>query len=201
MSSTVRVNLLPVEVDRRNAARRVQAAAAGAGVGVLVLLGVVYLWQVGQVNAAKDELASQEAQVQALQAEVNDLSEFQRLADQGVLLDQVIIALLAEEISFEGVLQDLAAVFPSDAAISSLSITSNPGGTARVAGTAQSLLGHAPGLERVLIALEKVAAFENVFFGGSAMAPNGITDFSVTFDVTPLVLTGRYANGLPEALR
>lgn len=199
---SVRVNLLPSEVGERNAARRLQLAAAGAGAAVLVGLAGLYLWQVGQVNEANELLATEQAEVQRLQAEVNDLSEFQRLADQGVVLDQIIVALLGGEASLAGVLQDLAAVMPSDTSINALGISVSPDGTGTVTTSAVSLLGYTPGLERVLIALEKVASFENVFFGGSAIAPDsGVASFSLTFDLTQLILTNRYTDGFPEVLR
>ncbi len=199
--NSVRINLLPEEVAERNAARRVQAAAGAGALVVLVLLAGLYMWQLGRVNDAKDELAVQQAEVQRLQAEVNDLAEYQRLADQVDLVDASIVALLGGEASFAGILQDLAAVMPSDASIETLTIAVQADGTGTLTASAKSLTGHAPGVERFLISLDKVAAFDNVFFTSSTIDDVGIASFTFTVDLTPLILTGRYADGLPEVMR
>ncbi len=200
MSSQVRVNLLPQEVGQKNAARKMQGAAGVAGLGVLALLAVAYFWQVGQVNDAKDSLAVEQAKVGELRAEVNSLAEFQRLQGQGESVDAMIRGLLAGEASLAGVLQDLAAVMPSDASIANLAVAITPGG-GTVTSSGVSLLGHAPGLERLLISMDKVAAFDDVFFSTSSLDGRGIATFQFNFRLTPLILTGRYLDGLPEVMR
>lgn len=201
MSGQVRVNLLPPEVGEKNAARRTQGLIGVAGLGVVAILGAFYMFQVGKVNDANAVLAGEEAKVQVLRGEVQELAEFRRLADQGESVNAMITALLGGEASVAGVLQDLAAVMPSDTSIGSLSIAlgGSEGGTVSSSGT--TLLGHAPGLERLLIALDKVAAFDGVFFSTSTMDEAGIATFGFNFKLTKLILTGRYVDGLPEVMR
>ncbi len=100
-----------------------------------------------------------------------------------------------------GEIHHLAAVMPSDTSISTLSVSVSPGGIGNVTSAGQSLLGHAPGLERLLISLDKVASFQNVFFASSSLDETGMSTFSFNFELTPLILTGRYADGLPEVMR
>lgn len=200
MTNQVQVNLLPTEVDQKNAARRTQGLIGLVGLGLIAILAVGYLWQVGQVNDAQVVLDEETAKAQALRKEVQELSEFRRLADQGEAVDAMIAAMMSGEASLAGVLQDLAAVMPSDASIATLSVAVNgDGGT--VASTGVSLLGHAPGLERLLIAMDKVAAFEDVFFASSTVDEAGVANFSFSFSLTRLILTNRYADGLPEVMR
>jgi len=203
MSTVVGVNLLPAEVGKRNQQRKLQAAAGVAGLAVAAGLVALYLVQVGRVNNAKDELATEQAEVDRLRAEVNELAEFSRLRD---LLEQVDVAtatLLGGEVSAAGVLQDIAAVIPSDASIDSLSVTLLPSetGLGSVVASAESLLGHAPGLERLLIAFERAGGFRDVFSSGSTLDETGIASFTFEFNLSEALLTGRYLNGLPEVLR
>lgn len=200
MNGQVRVNLLPSEVGKKNAARRFQGLLGVIGLGVIVLLGIAYMWQSGRVNDAQARQQVEEAKVQVLRTEVQQLAEFRRLADQGEAVNTMIAMLLAGDASLAGVLQDLAAVMPSDASIGSLSISlSETGGSVTSSGI--SLLGHAPGLERLLIALDKVAAFDDVFFTSSVLDEAGVASFAFNFDLTSLILTHRYDRGLPEVMR
>jgi hypothetical protein len=202
MNDLVRVNLLPREVGQKNAARRMQGVAGVAGLGIIGLLAASYFWQVGKVNDAKSDLVAEEAKADVLRGEVQALSQFQRLASQGESVDKMIAALLSGEASLAGVLQDLAAVMPSDSSIEALSVGIEPNGTGGTfTSNGVSLLGHAPGLERLLISLDKVAAFEDIFFTTSTIDQSGIATFSFNFRLTPLILTGRYVDGLPEVMR
>ncbi|MFT5222084.1 MAG: Tfp pilus assembly protein PilN [Glaciecola sp.] len=202
MSDLVRVNLLPSEVGQKNAARRMQGLAGVAGLGIMSLLAASYFWQVGKVNDAKADLVAEESKADALRGEVQALSQFQRLASQGESVDKMIAALLSGEASLAGVLQDLAAVMPSDSSIEALSVGIEPNGTGGTfTSNGVSLLGHAPGLERLLISLDKVAAFDDIFFTTSTIDESGVATFSFNFRLTPLILTGRYVDGLPEVMR
>lgn len=201
MNRQVRVNLLPSEVGQKNAARRLQGLVGVAGLGVLGLLALLYFWQVGQVNDAREVLEAEQAVVADLRDDVQELSEFQRLRNQGDTVNSMISALLSGEVSYAGILQDFAAVMPSDAAVEDISIAADEAGGAEFGASGVSLLGHAPGLERLLISMEKAAAFENVFFGSSSIDENGFATFDFSFQLTPLILTNRYIDGLPEVMR
>jgi Tfp pilus assembly protein PilN len=202
---SVRVNLLPREVEERNVARRQQGMLAVAGVVVLLLLGVFFWMQLGRVNDARDELALEEQRRDELQAEVRALQEFADLESELEARNELIALAMGGEISVAGLLQDAAAVTPSDMAFLTLAATlgSEPEGTAfgRVTGTAETLLGHAPGVERVLLSFDKVAAFRDVFVANSTIDEIDITTFTFDFFLGPESLTGRYLTGLPEELR
>lgn len=208
---SARVNLLPHEVADKNRAARQRTAAAGAGAGLLVLLAAAYLFQANRVGNAREELAEQEAEVARLQAELADLQEFEALAARREAGAQLLAAALGDEVSFAGVLQDLAAVYPAGAQLESLSVSLTeteevPLGALRPAlgvatASGATLQGHAPGLERILLELDKVAAFSNVFFSNSTRGEDDVSAFSLEFDLGPEALTLRYADGLPEELR
>lgn len=209
---SVRVNLLPGEVAERNRAARQRAGLAAGAVAFLALLGVVYVVQASRVGNAREQLEQQQARVAELESEVAELEEFGQLAERAELADRILAAALGSEASVAGVLQDLAAVFPSDAELTSLGITIQPvpvaptlGGLRPISGTmtaaGRTIRGHAPGLERLLLELEKVAGFENIFFASSTLDEAGVSTFSVDLNLGDVVRTNRYVDGLPEELR
>ena len=67
----------------------------------------------------------------------------------------------------------------------------------------RSLNDHAPGLERLLLEFDKVAAFHDLFFTSSVLEEpeTPYPTFTVEAQLGPEVLTGRYLDGVPEDLR
>lgn len=211
---SVRVNLLPGEVAERNRAARQRAGLAAAAVGLLGLLGLVYLVQLNRVGDAQEQLAAEQARVAELEAELADLQEFQELEQRAEASTTILSTALGDEATLAGVLQDLASVMPSDAELNSLTVTVTPdAGTAvpalgepvapfgRITLSGRTLRGHAPGLERLLLELEKVASFSAVFFSSSTVDEDGVGTFSVELNLGSEILTRRYVDGLPEELR
>lgn len=208
--SEARVNLLPGEIEDRNRRRRMLLVAAAAGLVLAVLLGAGWVYQMGRVDDAEARLAAQEQTLQQLQTERARLQEFQALQQRREAADEVITTALAGEVSFAGVLQDLAAVMPSDAQLDSLDLTLTPeaesglGDRSAVLGrltlTGKSLDSHAPGLERLLLELEKVASLSDLFFSASTIEEDAVGEvvgFTVEADLGPEARTRRYGGGLP----
>lgn len=209
---SVRVNLLPRETFARQQARRQQALTGLAGLLLLVILGGVYWFQASRVSDARDELAAEEEVVSELEAEVAALEEFDDLRDRREETEEAIRATLAGEVTFAGILQDLAAVMPSDAQIDTMAISLSDVGTDETTGettigsmnlTGKTLTSHAPGVERFLLSLNKVVSFVDLHVNSSSLddADDSIASFSVEGQIGPEVLTGRYADGLPEDVR
>jgi Tfp pilus assembly protein PilN len=209
---SVRVNLLPRETYARQLASRQRAFAAVAGLLLIVLLAGVYWWQASRVADARDELAAEEERVSELNAEVAALVEFEELRDRQETSDETIRTTLDGEATFAGILQDLAAVMPADSQLDSLTVsvgeasmddTTRRPTVGSFSATGQTLASHAPGVERLLLSLEKVASFVDLFVNSSTLADDeqDIASFSVEGQIGPEVLTGRYEDGLPEALR
>jgi Tfp pilus assembly protein PilN len=210
---SVRVNILPREVERRERARR--AVGVLVFIGLLFVAGLValYLLQLSRVNAAKDELTVAEGERNERQAEVDELGEYAQLQSQAEAASALLVEALGGHVSFAGILQDVAAVMPTDAALTTLGITMNDeptevdGSAATgpsfgvVSGTGDALRGHAPGVERVLLEFDKVAAFFNVFLTNSTIDEEDIAVFSFEVDLGPEIFTGQYLDGLPEELR
>lgn len=212
--SDVRVNLLPTEVHERNRQRR-NLLLVGLGVVVLLaVLAVGYFYQAGRVDDAESRLAAEEQQLQALEAELAQLEEYEALEQRVQDSTEVIATAMAGEVSVAGLLQDVAAVMPGETQLDTLNLTVTPeaepavGDRPQVLGqlgfTGRSLEGHAPGLERLLLEFDKVASLSDLFFSSSTLEEDvqgDIVSFSVEADVGPEALTRRYIQGLPEGLR
>lgn len=213
---SVKVNLLPADVRKREAAGRAKGMVAAGFLVLAGALGVAYWLKAGEVADARVALAAEEQEVAALQAELAELAEFGELQARRDDAVEIVTIAMSGEASYAGMLQDVAAVMPPDAELSTLSLSTgvqgDPGlgdevdrhGTMLITG--RSVQGHAPGLERFLLEFDKVAAFSDVYFTSSQREEiDGVNldvvAFSVEVDLGPEVLTGRYADGLPEALR
>lgn len=209
---SVRVNLLPQDIADRQAATR-QRGALIAGGGVLLLaLAATTLWQNGRISDAENRLADEQAVLAALQNDEAQLGEFADLERRVAGSEELIAAAMGREASLAGILQDLASVMPADAELQSLAITlatdlPEPGIESTTMGTFQavgrSLNDHAPGLERLLLELDKVAAFHDLFFTSSVLEDpeEPYPTFTVESQLGPEILTGRYDDGVPEGLR
>lgn len=209
--STVRVNLLPDTVRRRESANRRNAFIGVGFVGLLALIGAGYWLAVQDVNTAQAELDEEQATLSALRADLASLQEFSELRDLREQGDRMLQSALGAEASAAGILQDLATVMPGTAQLNSLAINlSGPNQNASgmrsltwgsVSMSGETLHGHAPGLERFLLEMDKIAAFSDLYFSNSTVDERDVSSFSASANLGPEILTGRYANGLPEDLR
>lgn len=216
---SVRVNLLPTSVTERNHAAR-QKAVAGAAAGIFLLgLGGIYALQTRNVNDAKDQLAAEQMVASSLRSDLSQLAQFQELDARIGEADAFVRTGLGAQVSIAGILQDLALVMPPDTAVTSLSVNAatagepefGPNGPVHgsVALAGESLTGHAPGVERVMLSLDKAVSFQDVYFTSTTIDASAeeagdednLSVFSLDFTLGPTVLTRRYDGGIPEEQR
>jgi Tfp pilus assembly protein PilN len=220
LEGPVRVNLLPESTRQRDRAARQRLYVAGSFLALLGMLGLVYGLQVSRVNEAQAVLATEQAAVTELQGELAQLHEFELLQARRDRADGIVSAALSEEVSFAGVLQDIASVIPSSTWLESFSIAMQPEPSVPL-GAERTVIGrltaagleaesHAPGLERLLLELDKIVSFDNVFFTNSTIVGDerefvggdgDETTFSLEMDLDLGARSGRYTEGVPEVLR
>lgn len=200
---SVRVNLLPGEVRARGAANRTRILAGVVGVVLLLVLVGLSLMQRSAIGDAEARLADVQAENAALQADIAALQPFADLeARANTAVDLVALALESEG-SLATVLQDLSAVLPPNADLTSLAIRlpgeefePAVGGTRLVYGqlsaTGRVIDGLAPGVERLIIDLDRVAGFDNAYVTTSALDDDGVATFTLEVDLGAEVLSGRY---------
>jgi Tfp pilus assembly protein PilN len=218
---SVRVNLLPQGVKDRSKAARARGLL---GVGALVFLlglGGLYWLQTSRVSEREAMLAAEQQTVSELQGEVNDLRAFEDLEARRDRADELLIATMGTEVSFAAILQDVASITPSSTWLESFGISLEETPTTPLGATRPTLgristagvdaNSHAPGLERFMLELDKVVAFDNVFFTDSTVVGDeervfiggdgDETTFALELDLGLDALTGRYSDGVPEELR
>jgi Tfp pilus assembly protein PilN len=207
VGGSVRVNLLPEATKARDRAAQQRGVASAFGILLLLALGGTYWWLNGQVQDAESRLAAAQQQTAALQTEVAELASFADLAARHDLSMQQLQVAMAEEVSVAGLLQDFAAVVPSDTQLETLTVLLEPTPEAVEAGTfnasGKTLTSHAPGVERALLQLDKVASFQDLYLNSSALddREGRVATFSLDGRVGVQSRTDRYADGLPEELR
>jgi hypothetical protein len=207
---SVRVNLLPEATKARGRAQKQRTVVAAGFLVLLAGLGGTYVWASGQVKAAEKELAVEQARTTQLRGEQAELIAFSELADRRDASDALLTTALADEVSMAGVLQDVAATMPGDTQVETLTVSlqtpEEPTPSSPVASfnmTGKTLTAHAPGVERVMISLDKVVSFRDLYLNSSALdeLEDRIAAFSLDGQIGPEALTGRYVEGLPEELR
>lgn len=214
--SNVRVNLLPDDVRKKGESNRANGIIAGSFVLLLVLIAGAWWVLQQRVDDARVELATEDETLTALRADLAELSEFQELQARAQSTDQDVATILGNEVSLAGLFQDVAAVMPTDVELQDLSVTVDvtteptlgderpPIGL--VAMTGRTLQGHAPGVERLLLELDKLAELDDLFMTNSTLEENDLVSgdvaaFTVEADLGQEALTGRYRGGIPEELR
>jgi Tfp pilus assembly protein PilN len=208
------VNLLPPELLARQKQRRLTSLIIlGGAIGVLILL-VFWFLQGQKLSDVNEQIAAQNAVNAGLQAQINDLSEFQALQEEATQKEALLTQAFAGEVSFSGLLMDMSRVIPSDAYLTALNIvltTATPGteGAVPPAGgaAAGSLIGtinsegQAAGIESLaswLTRLESVQGWVNPWMASIAETEPGsrLYTFSSGVDLSSQALTTRGQEGL-----
>jgi Tfp pilus assembly protein PilN len=137
------INLLPPELEQKKKARRRTAGFILLGIMFLALLGLVTVWQQGKVKSVEDDLARQEQINQQTQQTIASLSSAQDLRNEyedGVARVESVLAL---DIPWAKLFNDLARVIPDRMWLTSFDGTvradeENPGvvGSITIAATA-----------------------------------------------------------------
>ena len=206
---SVRINLLPEATKQRDRAAQQRSLAALAGVVLLAGLGGIYLWQSSQVSQAEEELVAEQLRSSELRGDQAELVAFQELADRRDRSTEVLQTTMGDEVSFAGILQDVALVMPPDTELETLGVSlAQPEidgaptvGTLSVTG--RTLTAHAPGVERVLLGLDKIVSLKEPYMNSSTLQETDgrVAVFSVDSQIGSEAETGRYTDGLPEESR
>ena len=202
---SVRVNLLPDDLQRKERANQRNLWIVGGFALLFVLLAFGSVWQLGRVGDARAVLDEEEEVAQQLQGEIAELDEYAAIQAAMADADSTVSLVFAGEIGVAGILQDLATVMPEGTELSELDFAATPDAELATPGeltiTGRTIDRHAPGLERLLLELDKVAAFRSPYFGSAAVDNDEAVAFDVTVQLGPEVLTHRYDGGIPEVLR
>jgi len=110
----VAIDLLPRTSHVPSARTRVVAGGAAAAVALLVLLGIPTVARQHNVSHQRKVAAEQKVHNNSLQTQIGDLAEAQAKQDQLDLLTARIATLVATDVSWSRMLQDIARTIPND---------------------------------------------------------------------------------------
>lgn len=203
------VNLLPPDIRQRQQTRRVAFLIAAAGIGVLLLVVFVYLLEGQSLSSVRGDIEDQQAQNANLQTDIAALQKYADLQAEADAKQELLAAVFADELSFSGALVDVSRVIPSDAVLTSLTITVNPTAATTPTGTPGTILGtiaftgegaNAESVATLLGRLENVRGWVNPFVTSVARPGLGdIVQFTGTVDITVDALTPRGREGAVAA--
>lgn len=197
----VSVDLLPPEVHERTKRRRENGLIAAIAVVLVAALVLNFLATAGRVQDAQDQLAVEQQELAVLSAEEATLAEFGALELERITVDTAIATSLGDELSFGGILQDLAAVLPAGTNLRQLTIAEADSGTVLMTLRGEVKGQLAPDVERILLSLQKAATIVSPSLIATASDDEGFTSFELRGAIGPAAYTGRYVGGLPEVLR
>jgi Tfp pilus assembly protein PilN len=138
-----RINLLPPEQRVKAARERGLLWAILILVAIVVALGLVYVWQNGQVNDKQAELDGLTAQVAVEQQKAAALAPYAQIQDTRVAMTATAKGIYDSRVSWATILQEISLVIPENVRLQSLTgtvpATMLPGpATPAVPGTAAS---------------------------------------------------------------
>ena len=209
-----RFNLLPAPYAERIAERRMAAMTGGALVCLVAVLVLAGFNQGRLLRRSTEERDVERARLDALVAQRTQLVRFRQLTDGISARERLLTAAMRSEVSWATVLTSLAAHFPSDASLTSLTVETHlpafggasvkPGDQASVIGSGTvkgySVRKFTPGVERLLQLLETVTGLAEPRLRVGTREEIGkqpVTTFEGTAFLDAAALSGRYLEGLP----
>jgi Tfp pilus assembly protein PilN len=198
------VNLLPPDIRRGQQVRRITLGVLAAGAVLAALIFAFYLLQAQSLSSVKDDIRAQQSTNQQFQAEIGDLQRFEDLQVRAQQQQALLNTAFANEIAMSGLLMDLSRVIPSDAYLSSFSVTTTAPSAAAAGATPTAFVGtiSASGtaasfesVSRWLTSLEQIKGWANPWTPTiqQSSSVSGAFDFSTSVDLTQDVLTARGA--------
>ena len=175
-----RITLLPSEIS---AARVVQRQLVGAGAGVAAFAAVLialFLMRGGQVDRAETAAQAEEDRTSVLQTEIAGLADVEALQADLASRTTTVTGVLANDVAWTRMLQEVATVIPNDVWLESFN------GTAATATTPGTVTFSAKGSDqtstaRWLLRLSEVDSFADLWVPSSTKTPEDQTPEVVTF--------------------
>lgn len=186
----------------------------GAVVLFAGLLAAGYALRLSEVARAEQARDEARTEVAALETEVARLDEYAKLAERLENRSTLLASAMEKEIAFSHVLNDLSLAFPANASLHTLTITAAEAAdlaaqtgeidfgrsVASAEFSGYSVERYAPGVETVLLDVDRIPAFFNPFLTTAAAEEIGeaeVTNFTGSVLLNSDAYTGRYAEGVP----
>ncbi len=114
------VNLLPPELQERQAIRRTTSLVTAAGLAVLALIGIFYLFQVQRLSEVQSDLEAQRSRNGQLEKQISSLQEFADLQAELASKEALVGEIFVNEVSWSSALLDMSRVIPDASYLTNL---------------------------------------------------------------------------------
>jgi len=176
------------------------------GLVIVFALGFGYYWLSTERGNLEDELVEKQAQLSDLQAQVDTLDEYRRLAAEVSRREEVVTGVYAGRTLLSKVLSDFSLVIPENVWITTMSLTAGeaqveladqPGtfvsgqGTMSLSGDTYSF----PDVAAFLVRLKLISALSDITLGSAGAALGGVDPAK---DVKGFSLSATISNTQPE---
>ena len=194
-TGTRRITLVPREiVERRRERLQVVMAAVAVGVFACLLLGL-YVMRTGKVNDARDRADAADARTATLQQQVSELQAVEQLQAALAAKRGTVQAVLAGDVSWTRLIQQVATVMPNDVWLTTFS------GTASTPTAPGSVSISAMGFDHTstahwLIRISDLESLSGVWVPSSTKsqgATRSLVSFSANASLTPAAGSDRVA--------
>lgn len=201
-----RINLLPRTERVRTATNVPALILLVVGLVIVFALGFGYYWLSTERGNLEDELVEKQAQLSDLQAQVDTLDEYRRLAAEVSRREEVVTGVYAGRTLLSKVLSDFSLVIPENVWITTMSLTAGeaqveladqPGtfvsgqGTMSLSGDTYSF----PDVAAFLVRLKLISALSDITLGSAGAALGGVDPAK---DVKGFSLSATISNTQPE---
>ena len=195
MKGMRRITLLPGEVALVREQRRQLVLVLSAVAGLFALLLLLWVVRGVQLNRERDKAEEAEARVAQLQAEVSRLQDFTALQTDLRARQTAAQAVLADDIEWTRLLQDVAVAIPNDVWLTSFAGTKGDPGTVSFTGMGFDQTSTA----RWLLRIGDLSSFTGLWVPSSnkAPGPGGLVTFTSSANLTDAARSNRAAEYAP----
>lgn len=192
-----RFELIPPEVEQKRAARRRKRLLTIALVGVALVLAAASAWRVLAVRSAEHKVAVLQSTIHTINTvEMPRYDKAVRLGDQVAALEHQLSPLVAHEVDWLVVLNQLGQYLPTTAVMNGISLTASTppvGASSSASGPSATLIGtgsttvYTQTLTQVTqfgLAMANSPALSAVDLSGGVSAGSSGVTFSVKFSIT-----------------
>ncbi|MEY2475917.1 MAG: hypothetical protein QOG87_1232 [Actinomycetota bacterium] len=194
-----RITLLPGEVAVAAEQRRQLVLVLSAVAGLFALLLLLWVIRGMQLNRENEKADQAEARVQQLENQVNQLQDFTALETDLRARQAAAQAVLADDIEWTRLLQEVAVAIPNDVWLTSFAGTKAEPGTITISAMGFDQTSTA----RWLLRIGDLSSFTGLWVPSSTKAPGpgGLVTFSSSASITDAARSTRaakYAPGAPQ---
>jgi Tfp pilus assembly protein PilN len=194
------VNLLPPEIRQSQRVRKVTVGVLIAGAVLALAVFAFFILQSQRLAGVEEDIQAQESANAQIQAQIDDLKEFEDLQIEAQRKQALVNAAYAGEVSFSGILQDLSDITPETSYLTSFAVSLEAGATetdTTFVGTIQigAIASNVQTLSSWLSRIESIEGWVNPWIPSYSTDEADDVTFAIGVDLTDRAQTQRGGGG------